>query len=340
MSGGARRTDAAQVVGLRAPGAPYIGVAVWVLYLVLGLTSHGVANDWLYAASFVLIAVGGVLVLLDDDDPVSTPSTAVIAAGLVGAQAFAVLSTHSDDRLANLMVSGGAAIVMTFLCLRGRVLWSWAAFAASLVVVAVLAGTESGAMYGQAGTIGILVMATVFTRIVRPRAARIAALREQAVRAAAQQRSDDAVREVRRQRLARLDERARPLLDRIVAGGELTADEIAECRLVEAQLRDRIRAAGFDSAEVEQAATRARERGVHVLLLDDYSRESTAPAPTALCRIRAALVEVLGDTGCGDEVVARILPHGREELAMITVVHDGGTDRRVFDARGQRRFAD
>ena len=88
-----------------------------------------------------------------------------------------------------------------------------------------------------------------------------------------------------------------------------------DARLLEAQLRDGIRAPGLDDPAVRAAAWQARRRGVSVLLLDDGDGSR---APGELTRLADVVVSVLADATDG-RVTARILPPGRELLATVTI---------------------
>ena len=90
---------------------------------------------------------------------------------------------------------------------------------------------------------------------------------------------------------------------------EVTPDIAMEARLLEAELRDEIRAPFFTGTAVVDAARRARGRGVEVLLLDDRGGEGVRGTgegdDDALCsliveRASAALDEaVAGFSGRG-----------------------------------------
>ena len=70
-------------------------------------------------------------------------------------------------------------------------------------------------------------------------------------------------------RRAELSELARPLLERIAAGGRLDDDLRARCRAVEQLLRDDLTARALVDARVREAVQSARGRGVAVSLRDD-----------------------------------------------------------------------
>ncbi|MCZ4580566.1 hypothetical protein O4158_15970 [Gordonia amicalis] len=117
-------------------------------------------------------------------------------------------------------------------------------------------------------------------------------------------------------------------------------------RLTEAQLRDTIRAPGWDSPEVGRSVWAVRRRGVSVRLLDDGGLDAYAPgdlddtqSPGNLAR-RMLVVELTAidsDGGGQGSVTARILPPGREVLASIVV--DVGTRMRRVEIHRDGRVS-
>jgi len=191
----------------------------------------------------------------------------------------------------------------------------------------------------QAPNLAVVLMATIFAAIVRPRARQIYAFRGETERETALRYAEEATLAVRDQQLSRLDDGARPLLDRIASGSPLSADELRLCRLVEAQLRDRIRAPGFDSPAVAGAAWRARARGARVVVLDDLGIGSRT-AKASLDAVSADLIAVLDAAAEGDEVTARLLPAGRNSFATVSITNRDGFERREFDDIGLRQDLD
>ncbi|WP_161893860.1 hypothetical protein [Gordonia spumicola] len=329
------REDSSAVVGLQSGFAMIALTVVCTSFLALGLVSGGVERTWLYVAMFGAIGVAVGLLLRAPGTPVVRWATVTaVAAEVVAAVAF-VWAIVPVDRAAMMPFAGATAVIGALFCFRGRVGSAWVAFA---VVTAVLGGAgqlrADGLHYlvePQSGNLGILVMMTVFAAIVGPRAEQLFALRRQAGR----ENTAFAVRAIRDHELARLDDRVRPLLQRIADGDPL---DPVECRLVESQLRDRIRAPGLDVPVVADAVWEARERAVRVLLLDDRGDRGAlarvdAPAGP-LAAVRAAAVEALECAGPGDDVTVRLLPDGRRVFATITVASGGAVALREFGIDG------
>ncbi len=121
--------------------------------------------------------------------------------------------------------------------------------------------------------------------------------------------------------LRRVSERAGPLIVPVALGMELTGEMKLDARLLEAELRDEIRAASFVNTSVSAAATEARRRGVEVVLLDDSVEGS---APTVIPRrfvVRAC--QVLAEATDG-RVVIRLQPAGSEAVG--TIVGPSGSE--------------
>ena len=117
--------------------------------------------------------------------------------------------------------------------------------------------------------------------------------------------------------------RARPVLERIAASGQIDDALVLEALVLEAELRDEIRAACFTGTEVPVSAGRARRRGVEVILFDDSAGRLKR---SELDRAVEAVVGVL--EGCrSGRVVVRVPPVSRREVVVAT--HNGRTVLRL-----------
>lgn len=99
--------------------------------------------------------------------------------------------------------------------------------------------------------------------------------------------------------------RAVPLINPVALGCELTTEVRQEARLLEAELRDGIRALSFVGTPILSAASDARRRGVDVVLLDDSSDVPVPAAPPPSFIDES--VRVLDQSTSG-RVVIRLLP--------------------------------
>ncbi len=308
--------------------------ASYVMLTVSANFSESLATwQWVgLTAGFVLFLVAGVALLDAPGDPLPTPITVVVATLAVAAVAATLFSLPFPvtEAIQSGPPMGASVIVLALLAVRGRPLAAWLASAAITVVAAVWGQVCGvGSEYGVSITLpgyAIMIMGSLFSLMLRPMARQIYALRAANERQVALDAAAAAAAEVRDRRLAALDERARPILTWIAEGRRFSPDEVAVARLIEAQLRDGIRASGLDVPEVRDAAWRARQRGVRVVLLDDGGLSVLAEEEAALARERlgAAIAELLADAESG-RVTVRIHPPGRETLASVGV----DTDDRV-----------
>lgn len=347
------RYDASMIIGMQSPRAWLFATVAFAGIAVVGGTAGHVTNPALYVLAMIVLAACAAVLLTAPGDPVSWPATLLIVVGPPSALAIALPGLAAHPGLAVGTLSGLPVIIAAFLCVRGRVLAAWVSnlLVAAVSVFANLYFTPQSAFVEVIGpNVAVMVMGTVFALIVRPRARQIYLLRQQIERESAAQAADEATLTVRDQQLALLDERTRPLLELIAARGEIDDETVRLCRLVEAQLRDRIRAPGLDVPDLVEAVWDARGRGVRVLLLDDRderarragdaqggdardgdARDGDVPEAggvAALDGIVAAALPELRAASVGNEVTVRLLPGGRSAVATIAVA-DGEHTRRI-----------
>ncbi|GAB99830.1 hypothetical protein GONAM_11_00100 [Gordonia namibiensis NBRC 108229] len=323
-------------VTMGAFGCGYLAVTVYANADVTGVW------QWVgIIAGFLFFAAGAFLILDAPGDPLPVPTTVLIAVLAVAGVTASLFSLPFP--LTHVMQTGpsigASVIVLAFVAVRGRPLAAWSA---SIVIS--LVATEWGhvaigdAMWGLAVTLpgyAIMIMGSLFSLMLRPMARQLYGLREANERQAARDAAAAAAAEVRSRRLAALDERARPILTRIAERQEFSAEEVAVARLIEAQLRDGIRASDLDMPEVRDAAWRARQRGVKVVLLDDGGLSVLAEEEAARTRDRlgAAVAELLADAESG-RVTVRIHPPGRNTLASVGVDTDDQVELVEFTTAG------
>ena len=223
---------------------------------------------------------------------------------------------------------GAMTFLLFVLALRGRRGWAWVGFSI-FAVVALLAGIFSDrdtfmVINDVARQAGTLLIGTFFALVLRRSSQTITAIQaNQLTRTTVAAASAAATRE-RAAQNARLERDARPALERILQSEPLSEAEQQHCLLLEATLRDGIRATGFSSERIAHATRAARERGLTVVLLDDRGSELVDGERDL---VEAALLEQLTSTADG-AITARLSPHDRDELATI-VVEEGGEYRRV-----------
>lgn len=301
-------------------------------------TLDGVSTVWPEYAAVVIFACAVILLLGARGDPLSLRSTAFLTASgpVASALVFAALPVPLAGSL-QAWPLGMTVVIHTFMCVRGRTLAAWLGMALSMSVAIGWSGlTGQGALNGlsfSAINVAPLLMATFFAFTIRPLGSAIFELRKQSTVRIAARAAAAAALDERDARLASLDALARPLLQRIADGPDPTEEEKLACRLLEAELRDSLRARGLIQPNLARAARSARARGVEVMMLDDR-------APTALDdEVRRRIVDgassVLDAAGAGS-VTVRLLPQGRPIAATILLDDRGeGAQRIEYDQHGR-----
>lgn len=332
---GQPRADTSAIVGLQSLRANLGAVVVWAGFLVLGVSSGDLDRPAIYLAAFVALATALAVALRAPGSPIVGAAAASIVILEATAAVGVVVAVEPVMRGGLLPCAGASAIVGALLCLRGRVVVAWISFVVLVAAIGVTGTVRADSFeYVEImipGNLGVLLVMTAFAAVIGPRAEQIFALRRQSRR----ESTSITVRAVRDQQLARLDGRVRPLLEQIAAGDRIDERGLERCRLVESQLRDRIRAPGLDVPELADAAWDARSRDVRVLLLDDYTASDRAAAADddharLVETVRSAGVGVLQRARADTDVTIRLLPPGRAVAATISVAVDGAVDLREF----------
>lgn len=340
------RADASTVIGMHTPAAA-IAASTFVVICVL-ISAHnsgGVRNWWLFGAVLLLIAVALANLLVASGDPMNALATTTVCAVVLLVPALTLLAV--DVMAAGYGVAmGGCATALAFLCVRGRVLAAWLSYLLHGLVLALsaiaLGHDPVPWLTVMLPNTAVLLMATLFAAIVRPAAREIYALRAQTASAVAEEAAAQAALDERDDQLRRLDTQARPLLERIAGGAELTDDELARCTLVESRLRDGIRARALDVPEVVEAVWAARRRGVVVRLLDDSGgtpADGDEPADgagqRAWQRLHSAVAAEVAQCEPGSAITVRVYPRQRANLASIVVAGPQTMTHTIFGPDGK-----
>lgn len=339
-----RRTGAADL-GDMLPCCRLIAGAVVVYFVALatrlavdGLHSgHDEASYWI-GVPLACTLFAGAAFLLVRRMGVDLPSRDAWAAAamVVGAVAAtwtaAALDPHGALGDYNPLFST-ATVAVVLLMVRGRLLLAWAVVVGNLLV-----GLVSGPLSSSDSWVNVVFPRASFTVFfVATCTALLLGPHITEMRGLAARRREDALGAEsdlvdvadRDERIRRIDQRVRPLLEKVVAGEEITEDDVITARLKEARLRDGIRGRALDVTRVRTAVWAARRRGVLVTVLDDGGLTALDPTRAAAVVDTAArlLESELAALTCGD-VVARIAPPGRDPIATITIV-SGRQRRRV-----------
>lgn len=332
------RYDASLIVGMQTPQAWVYTIGLFGGMYAVGLVERPLGGVGFFTAGLLILAACAVVLLVAPGDPLDWRASLVLLFG----PPLGVLVGVQGDAGGLMMVAGAlaalAVIIGSFTCVRGRLLVAWGnnLLVAAVAVVELVRGwPQPGVAVTVVPNLAVMLMATVFAAIVRPRAREIYLMRRQIQRETEAAAADQSRIAVRDQQMALLDEKTRPLLDLVARGGVVDHRVVRESGLVEAELRDRIRAPGLDAPEIAEAAWEARGRGVKVLLLDDRDPDHRGDGRQSwLAAVREAAVAELGDARPSGEVTVRLLPAGRNMLATVTALDGERVRRTEFVAEG------
>ena len=120
-------------------------------------------------------------------------------------------------------------------------------------------------------------------------------------------------------------------MERIASGDTLSLAERNQCALLEAHLRDRLRAPILSTLDLDDAAYHARTRGVEVVFLDDSG--PTGPDPAVVDTVHAVASRALNEADEGT-VCVRMWPPGRPVVASVLTTDSNGSERAEIEASG------
>lgn len=293
------------------------------------LNLDGLFNPLQGIVALALLWVALIILAIPGTQPFSLASTLSVV--VLGAAITAVSSWNIVDLTATGYATwhmGAVTFLMLVLAIRGRGRFAWIGFALFAAITITWSIFDEGdTLIGvnlaarQAAT---LLIGTLFAALLRRSRLTISAIQASQLSRAASEAATDAETHERSQHYARLETEARPALERIAHGAPFTPTELEQFALLEASLRDGIRAAGLSSSALAIETRAARERGVHVILLDDRGSDLGEHERNL---VESALTEQLRATELGT-ITARLSPYERDEIATI-VVDEGGTFRRV-----------
>lgn len=326
------------------------------LYAPIGLTPRTV--------TFILTLVATFLVASIVSDPTATPhrpvhlaaaAAMVVALGSVSGRSSRGATPLSSTLLVPAVVGAAAVVFATWTTIPevSDYLWSWPLYMAGIIevvlclkgrpvpaivihagVAATLAlrawridGTPATAAQSLGSYLPMFFVALLIAIYARPVIGEIVALRGAGESASRAETAAVAAVAARNDRLDWIDRTAGPWLRRIASGDPLDDGDRRACRLLEAGIRDALRAPGLTGPGLDETVGRARERGVEVVLLDDGALDGAPP------RLRAALLGlVAGRVAAVDagRVTIRICPPGREEIATVLLSSSGRAERTVL----------
>lgn len=198
--------------------------------------------------------------------------------------------------------------LMTIAAARRQLVVAWLGVVALAVQTVIWAGPLSLGTLGVIGSIVWVAIAHMLTSALAAAARETRRYAQAEREAAAWQAAQDAHLFEGRMRLAQTNRIAAPMLRRIAdRGGDLTAEQRQECRMLEAAIRDEIRGRMLLTDAVRTEVQRARERGALVTLLDEGGIDDLDEP--ARDRVLSRLAEaVAGSTA--DRIIARTAAEG------------------------------
>ncbi|CAM3839481.1 hypothetical protein ACXYTP_17030 [Tsukamurella ocularis] len=323
--------DVRDIIGMRHRGATVLAWAFAGTFAVLAWYARSdLDRAWPQVVGVAALLAGALVLVGAPGDPLPHRWTAVVAgAGPIAAlSVFPFLPSEYAFALTTWPIGGGA-VLTSYLAVRGRIAVTWLSVAITAAVVVWWAvarghGVLDGVLRCLPSTT-VTLTATFFALTLRPVARQTFVMRARTTERRAAEAAAETAREERSRRRDFLDREARPMLERLATGVPLTAAERLECRIVEARLRDSVRAPGLLSPRLTAAADGARRRGVDVVLLDDGGLRDLAPPAAAAIRDRIA--EAVESLARGS-VTARAVPPGRALAATVLLrAPDGATTR-------------
>ncbi|MDO4646946.1 MAG: ATP-binding protein [Propionibacteriaceae bacterium] len=314
-------------VGARLIGAGLIGVH---LVMVVHECYTDQYRHWEpVMVSLVLMLVPAVLLLWSW--PAATPPNWVawLTVVIVGVANLLVLSQIVATGWPGYSswCTGSGTDLCCVLIIRGRPRQAWAGIGMITVMVGYwVVATDRPLLMVVTYMMGHYFMVTAWQGIAHlsTRAtAQIAVTQRETARLQAQQRAHEEADHIMTSRMASVRQRVTPLLTQVADGAAVEPELCRQAYLLEAELRDEIRAPFFTGTSIIASAHAARLRGTEVILLDD-SGDSTAIDD----EVRANAVNYVStflDLTQSNRVVVRLNPPRR--LALLTIVADDARHR-------------
>lgn len=329
--------DVTDILGLRTPVTRILVGAV-VVAMAFGASQvlEGLSLRWPAVVVVVIMGAATVALITIPHDPL--PHGVAIMIALAPPVASAILLSVVPVPLTTpnqAWVAGYTTLIYYFMCMRGRALLAWLSLAISGCVYGAWAAMTDQAIWDGASipiyNTGALLAATLIAHAIRSTTTSILSLRAANAQRAADASAITAAHQERNIRLAELGELAQPALARIATGVQLSDAERLSCELLEAHLRDQLRARALAGPETAAATRAARARGVEVMLIDDGGLTGASELIKATVRREVAAALQSAEEG---EVRARVMPPGRTKLATIYQHGESGTTRIEINALG------
>lgn len=261
------------MISLSRPSLGLIAILFGLYHSFLGLVSIGEYSDPSMVITALFIYMGSLIWVIAEKRGIKMRlSTAIIVSTSTVVVSALVFGSLEGIRQSSYTTWHIAAIstVLSIITIRQYPLLAWLGFAALVVQTLLWGGVD---VIFNSGLIGGVILISVsqaasWAIISSAKSAEEFRLKSLEIDAAIEVAG--AAEDARKERLEQTLSRALPLLASILSKkGVLTESEKHSAFLLEAELRDRIRARNLLNEEVVAATRSARQRGVEVQLLDD-----------------------------------------------------------------------
>lgn len=329
--------DVRDLLGMRTRGAWLIVAAYIIAMLVVTIaTMHSFTSAWpAVLGPLILIAATVALMLVPGDPLPIWPTLMLTLAGPVACALVLSATPAVLDSSLQTWIHGAGTTIYCYMNVRGRRIAPWLGLAGMIAVFAIWSTRAGhGASYGASLVVidaAPLTMAALLSFTLRPTAKAVFSLRNQTTARIAELSAQTAAVQERSRQVRHLDTLARPLMERIASGDTLSLAERNQCALLEAHLRDRLRAPILSTLDLDDAAYHARTRGVEVVFLDDSG--SSEPVPALVDTVHAVASQALINARNGS-VVVRMWPPARPVVASVLTTNDSGSERVEIEASG------
>jgi len=269
---------------MESAGARAIAAGLALVHFILLVYECAVHSYWHWppaALSFIALLPPAVLLLKTWPDALLPRWVAQLTVVVIAAVNFLVLPqiiTTGWPGYASWCTGAGSDLSRGLL-MRGRPVYAWAGSAATTLATAYWVISTGRPllmiftyMLGHYFTLvswhGVAHLSTRATT-------QIAATQRETARLQAQQRAHEEADRIMTSRMASVRQRVTPLLTQIANGKAPTPKLRSQAYLLEAELRDEIRAPFFTGTSIVTSAQAARRRGTEVILLDDSGDNTT-----------------------------------------------------------------
>ena len=312
---------------MESAGARAIAAGLALVHFILLVYECAVHSYWHWppaALSFIALLPPAVLLLKAWPDALLPRWVARLTVVVIAAVNFLVLPqiiTTGWPGYASWCTGAGSDLSRGLL-MRGRPVYAWAGSAATTLATAYWVISTGRPllmiftyMLGHYFTLvswhGVAHLSTRATT-------QIAATQRETARLQAQQHAHEEADRIMTSRMASVRQRVTPLLTQIANGKAPTPKLRSQAYLLEAELRDEIRAPFFTGTSIVTSAQAARRRGTEVILLDDSGDNTTIDDQVRTNAVNY-VTKFLNVTQ-SNRVVIRLNPPGRPTL--LTIVTD------------------